>query len=172
MIRRNQEYEEGQTPVRILDNLEDIVPEQLGDSGLVFKIIKLARGYGLDNMHDVTAEVLNMSKFTELVQVPEGELFTPQMNISVDMNNALEILRMLSAGILTALALLMNNTFRVHWDVQYEQKGLFGETWANGYYHYQAIPGLEDKYVEMIEIYVNHLLTLQDWYISQLGLAD
>ena len=85
------------------------------------------------------------------------------------MANAPEILRMLSAGTLVSLALIFNDEFKVPWDVQYEGQGLFGETWANGYYHYKRAVGSENVYADMLEIYTDQLMTVQNWYIQQFG---
>ena len=69
MIFINATPEGDPSSVRVVNELEDIVPEQLRSRrGRGPKLIELARGYGLNDMHDVTTEVLNMSKYTELVQ--------------------------------------------------------------------------------------------------------
>ncbi len=170
MTLRNNTPERDPSSVRVVNELEDIVPEQLRSRlGLAPKLIELARGYGLNDMHDVTTEVLNMSKYTQLEQSPGQEVFVPQLNVDVNLANAPEILRMVSAGTLVSLALIFNDEFKVPWDVQYEGQGLFGETWANGYYHYKRAVGSENVYADMLEIYTDQLMTVQNWYIQQFG---
>lgn len=147
---------------------EDIVPEPAkGKIGAADKLIQVARGYQLNDMHDITREILNMSKYVDFAQTDNPELLMPQLAFQVEYENAPEIMRMLSAGTIVSLALLLNPEFKVHWDSQFEKEGLFGETWANGYYHFRRANVDPMVYADMIEVYWNQLVQVNTFFANQ-----
>lgn len=160
--------QEGHVPE--LTTLEDIVPDALkGKVKPADMLSEIARGYGLNDMHDVTREALEMSKLVEFVpHRGNQEILMPQMNVEVTYENAPDIMRMLSAGTIISMALMLNPEFKVHWDVQFVQDGIFGETWQNGYYHFRRPPGIDPLvYADMIEAYWGQLTQVNDFFIKK-----
>lgn len=153
-----------------LTTLEDIVPDVLkGKVKSVDMLSEIARGYGLSDMHDVTREALEMSKLVEFVPHPGNqELLMPQMNVEVTYENAPDIMRMLSAGTIVSMALMLNPEFKVHWDAQFIQDGIFGATWQNGYYHFRRPSGINALvYADMIEAYWGQLTQVNDFFMKK-----
>ncbi len=156
--------------VPVFTALEDIVPDVLkGKVKPADMLSEIAHGYGLNDMHDVTREVLDMSKLVEFVpHQGNQELLVPQLNVNVTYENAPDIMRMLSAGTIVSMALMLNPEFKVQWDAMFDQDGIFGATWQMGYYYFRRPPGVDVLvYADMIEAYWGQLTQVNDFFIKK-----
>jgi len=166
--------------VREIRSFDELMPSDFQTKrGFQDKITGLAKGAGLNDMHDVVTYVLELGKFTQLHEISDdsgGVAFLPQLDIDVDLKNAPEILKMLSASLVICLALATNEHFKVHWDSQYQSEGMFGETWQNGYYHFERGSTSPMVYLDLLEVYTEQMNNVQKWYMAQIdqlpGLID
>ena len=159
--------------IRTINDFEEILPiPDPKPNSVGKKLIDLAQGYGLSDMHDVVADVLDLGKHTKLTEVKnsKGEIigYQPEIGITVTLDNAWEMQRKLTAGMVVCYALLVNDRFRTHWDSRFEEGGLFGATWVNGYYEFDRGKTSPDTFIDVMNAYMNQTKVIQDWQRKQI----
>lgn len=161
------------TDFRLIDNFEQVHPDQRFNNKFGQDIIYFATQYGATNMHDVISDWIELQKYSKLTEIKNKEgvvvSYTPEISVLVNMSNALQIQRQLASSVLLSYVLMLNQSFKTHWDTSYEANGIFGATQSNGYLFVSRGISTVDTYEELIKIYFSKLHQTQAWYIGQMN---
>ena len=159
---------------RTIDEFEDINPIK-GSNSSGDKLINVAKRYGLNNMHDVIADYIDLGKNTQLTEIksPQGSAvaYAPEIKVTVDIDNALEVQRKLTAAIVLLYANYLNDKFRTHWEHSFEPNGIFGATSADGFVTIERI-GTPDTCLKLMDTYIDKLEETQKWHSKQLDVLN
>jgi hypothetical protein len=161
--------------IRTIDSLDEILP--FPDTKLnptIKTLVSLARGYGLNNMYDIANDLIvlgDRTKLKELTDSQSGQVlsYQPEIDLDINMGNALEVQKQLTAGMVMCLALATNETFKIPWASRYEEKGVFGEQWENGYLVFKRGIVPPANYIEIMNKYADSIKQVQDFQMK--GLA-
>lgn len=163
--------EELQSTIRTIDSFDDILPIKGYQFESGDKLISIAKGYGLNDMHDVIADYIDLGKNTVLREVKDSQgkivSYAPEIKINVNFKNALEVQRKLSATMVLLYTGYLNDKFQTHWEHSFEPKGIFGATWSNGFATIERI-GTRDSCLELISTYTDKLKEVQNFHSKQL----
>ena len=82
--------------IRTINDFEDILPiPDPKPNSVGKKLIDLAKGYGLNDMHDVVSDVLDLGRYTKLSEVKnrKGEIvgYQPEIGVTVTLDNSGEM---------------------------------------------------------------------------------